>query len=253
MEINIEETYNEFFKIIDTHFTGERKNRIRSMHESFGERLAIAPASSYAHFHNAFPGGYMEHVIRVVKNSLTVYDMFVELGLKTSTFGPENIVFVALHHDLGKLGYPGEGNETYLPEPEEWWRKNRGRLYVVNEKVPFMTVQDRSLFLLQHFEIEMSIEEYIAIRIHDGLFDEINKPYYITSESAKLKSNLPYIIHTADLIASRFEYERWKSEKPVEPDVKPKKAYTKKPDTTKTMNNLSASSREAFDSIFGKS
>jgi hypothetical protein len=54
------------------------------------------------------------------------------------------------------------------------------------------------------------LNEYLAIKIHDGVYDDANKPYYIgfTLES-KMKSTLPLILHHADMMASRFEFERW--------------------------------------------
>ena len=44
-------------------------------------------------------------------------------------------LFVALNHDIGKMGFPGEGNETYLPNDSEWHRKNMGKIYKVNPGV----------------------------------------------------------------------------------------------------------------------
>jgi len=62
------------------------------------------------------------------------------------------------------------------------------------------------LYYLQKANIPVSENEYLAIKLHDGLYEEGNKPYYITfSEDTAIKSNLPYIIHQADLLASRIE------------------------------------------------
>ena len=41
----------------------------------------------------------------------------------------EELIFVALNHDIGKMGFPGEGNETYIPNDSEWHRKNLGKEY----------------------------------------------------------------------------------------------------------------------------
>jgi hypothetical protein len=43
-----------------------------------------------------------------------------------------------------------------------------------------MLIQDRSLFLLQKNRIEMSEKEFLAIKLHDGLYDDVNKPYYMS-------------------------------------------------------------------------
>jgi hypothetical protein len=72
-----------------------------------------------------------------------------------------------------------------------------------------MTVPDRGLWLLNQLNIEVSKNEYLAIKLHDGLYDESNKPYLISwAPETKLRTSLPYIIHQADLLAARVEFER---------------------------------------------
>jgi hypothetical protein len=119
------------------------------MHTGFGSRILTAPASSIDYYHNAFPGGYIDHVLRVVEFSMNLYNFYVENGMSVKGFTKENLVFVAMHHDLGKLGFPGEGREKYLPNDSEWHRKNLGKVYKHNENIPFALVQDLSLYLLQ--------------------------------------------------------------------------------------------------------
>lgn len=74
-----------------------------------------------------------------------------------------------------------------------------------------MLVQDRSLFTLQQNGIQVNEKEYLAIKLHDGLYDDVNKPYYISfNPDSKLRSNLVYILHQADFLASKIEYDTWK-------------------------------------------
>lgn len=199
----------------------ERFENIYQMHTSFGSRILTAPASSVDYYHNAFPGGYIDHVLRVVEMSMNLYNFYAENGLSVEGFTKENLVFVAMHHDLGKLGFQGEGREKYLPNDSEWHRKNLGKIYKYNENIPFSLVQDLSLYLLQKNGIEMCFEEFLAIKIHDGLYDDTNKPYFISrTESSGLRSNLPYIVHTADLMSSKHEYSMWKESKNPENEKK---------------------------------
>jgi hypothetical protein len=73
-----------------------------------------------------------------------------------------------------------------------------------------MLIPDRSLFLLQQRGIRVSLKEWFGIKLHDGLYDESNKPYFITyDKNSRLRSNLPYILHQADSIAAKVEYEQW--------------------------------------------
>ena len=74
----------------------------------------------------------------------------------------------------------------------------------------------------------------IAIKCTDGLYDESNKPYFISrSKDSKLKTNMPYVMHQADSMAARIEYEMWaKDDDTYTPPInqtpsKPKKAVSK--------------------------
>ena len=74
-----------------------------------------------------------------------------------------------------------------------------------------MTVTDRALFLLQHFGIVLSDNEYIGLRLTDGLYEEANKSYYIGySPERALRTNIAYILHQADMMATHIEYDFWK-------------------------------------------
>ena len=49
----------------------------------------------------------------------------------------------------------------------------------------------------------------VAIQTHDGLYDEANNKYlkaYMPEQ--KPRTSLPFILHQADLMASRIEFER---------------------------------------------
>jgi hypothetical protein len=49
----------------------------------------------------------------------------------------------------------------------------------------------------------------VAIQTHDGLYDEGNKKYLLNFQpEQKPRTCLPYILHQADLLASRVEFER---------------------------------------------
>mgnify|MGYP001418382341 CR=1 FL=1 len=122
-----------------------------------------------------------------------------------------------------------------------------GRLYKHNEKIPFTMVPDLSLFLLHKYNVNMSWNEYQAIKIHDGIYDDANKPYFISrSAQAKLKTNLPVILHHADHMASQIEYEQWRNHKNNSP--KPVSAKTKATKAT-AIKNLAEQNPEIDKSI----
>lgn len=203
----LSQNYEKFISIIDRYITGTRKEQLIQLYTDHAERLMLMPASSIDHYHNAFPGGYVDHVIRVVECALKLKEAWSGFGADIN-FTEEELVFAALNHDLGKIGT--EEAEQYIPNDSEWHRKNQGKMYKNNPDNPFMPVPDRSLFLLQQRGIQVSMNEYIAIKIHDGVYDDGNRPYYISSsKDAKLRSNMPIILHHADHMASRIEYEMW--------------------------------------------
>lgn len=203
----IQSNLEKFYSLIDNHISEPRKSKLLDLYKAQEEILVLAPASSKAAFHNSFPGGYVDHVIRVTEIALSIAKVWKGFGAKTETFTEEELVFSAINHDLGKLGLFGKAR--YLPNDSEWHVKNQGANYKPNGELPFLPVQDNSLFILQSAGIELSVNEYIAIKIHDGLYDDANKAYLISGQNeSKLRSCLPMILHQADIAASRIEWEK---------------------------------------------
>lgn len=203
----IKSNLEKFYSLVDNYISEPRKTKLLDLYKAQEEILVLAPASSKASFHNSFPGGYIDHVIRVTELALSIAKVWKVYGAKTETFTEEELAFSAINHDLGKLGLFGKAR--YLPNDSEWHVKNQGANYKPNGELPFLPVQDNSLFILQSAGIELSVNEYIAIKIHDGLYDDANKAYLISGQNeSKLRSCLPMILHQADIAASRIEWER---------------------------------------------
>ena len=202
----IQQNLETFYGIIEKYIKEPRAMKLFALYQKQEDILAFAPASSKASFHNSFPGGYVDHVIRVVEAALVVRDSWEKMGAAIN-FTEEELVFSALNHDLGKLGL--DGKPRYIPNDSEWHIKNQGANYKPNAELPFLPVQDNSLFILQNEGIQLTVNEYIAIKIHDGLYDDGNKPFLISGQNeSKLRTSLPLILHQADMMASRVEWER---------------------------------------------
>ena len=224
-----------------------RKDQLNKMYDDFEDRIAMMPASSMAHFHNAFAGGYIDHVLRVMECTETLYNTWESSGADMSGYTKEELMFAAMHHDLGKVGFPGDGNEVYQIETSDWHRKNMGRLYKHNENIPFTMVPDLSIWLLQKYEVSMSWNEYQAIKIHDGMYDDSNKPYFVArSEKAKLKTNMAIILHHGDHMAAQIEYERWRNHKAGTPNPVSSKSKATK---STAMKNLAENNPNIGNSI----
>lgn len=201
----LEKNYNQFLTIVEKCISSPRKEKILEMLDDIGEEMAVAPASGKNWYHGAYAGGYLVHVLKVVTAAMKVKKLFESLG-GTVDFIDEELIFSALFHDLGKIGNGEQPN--YLPQDSEWHRKNQGSVYKNNPKIDFMLVPDRSLYMLQKYGIQVNQKEYIAILVHDGLYEETNKPYFISfSPDSKFKSNLPRVLHTADMLAAAAEFD----------------------------------------------
>jgi hypothetical protein len=204
------ENYEKFRKLINQTFTGERLEALNKMYDHFEERMIYTPASSVEHYHNAFPGGYVDHVLRVTRNALKVYDLWQDLGMIMEEFDKETLIFVALHHDLGKLGTPSE--DLYIKNDSEWHVKNQGKIYKTNPNIHWMNLNDRTMYNLQYFGVKYTEEEMIGMRLTDGLYDDNNKEYYIKfNNDDRLATSIPFIMHTADQMAAIYENKRWET------------------------------------------
>jgi hypothetical protein len=210
-EKQLVKNYENFIAQLSTYFSGDRLSKLQKLYDEneYGYRLMTAPASSKEHFHNAYVGGYLDHINNVLTTSFDVCNLYKHRG-GTIDFTDEELAFSAIHHDLGKLGDKEQG-EYYLPQDSDWHRTNKGEIYKFNPDLQYMDVTDRSLFILQQYGIVCTWKETLAIKLSDGLYHEANVPYLKSySSDHELKTNLPRIIHIGDYISCRCEWDQWK-------------------------------------------
>ena len=203
----IQSNWDKHLKIVDA-YIGERKDNVLKMLEHMSETYIMAPASGKSWHHNAFAGGYVDHVNRVVQYALKQHNLYEEMG-GTVDYTEEELVFSALFHDLGKLG---DGDrENYIPQTDKWRQDKLSEMYTYNPDLDFMLIPDRSLFILQKFGIKVSQKEFLAIRLHDGVYDKANEAYFFSNvESSRQKTSIVSVLHSADFLASKIEYDIWK-------------------------------------------
>ena len=102
-----------------------------------------------------------------------------------------------------------EENESYIPQTDQWRKDKLGEDYMHNKAIPFASVPDRGLYLLQSHGIKYTFNEMLAIQTHDGLYDEANTKYLKSfMPETKPRTCLPFILHQADMMAARIEFER---------------------------------------------
>ena len=244
-KLSADEIQNNWVKLIDTiegFISDDRKPQLLKFYEDFKDRMMFAPASAKGHYHNAMPGGYVEHVLHIISHSLELKQVWEKNGAMIN-FTDEELVFAAMHHDLGKIG--DLDNEYYIPQTSDWHRTNRGEIYTHNPDLSYMKVPDRGLWLLQHYGIKVTEKEYIGIKLTDGLYDEANKSYLMSyNPDWSLRSNMAYILHQADMMATHIEYDQWKRG-----NNKSEPVNTKVPKDTKEQKKVD-DLKSKFDELF---
>ena len=94
----IQTNWNTLIEIIDSYIGDGRRDNLLKMYDDFKDRMMFAPASAKDAFHNAMPGGYVEHILHIVSHSLELKQLWEKNGAE-SNFPDEELVFAALHDD----------------------------------------------------------------------------------------------------------------------------------------------------------
>ena len=88
----IQSNWEIFLNNIEVHITGERKQKLLDFYKKYEERIMLMPAAHKKEYHNAFPGGYVMHIINVTESCLKIAKLWEEMGA-TPDWTEENIVF----------------------------------------------------------------------------------------------------------------------------------------------------------------
>lgn len=173
--------------------TGDHRSaQIEALIDHFGNRFVLCPASSKKQLHAAYPGGLIDHSLRVLKNATRMIKVAPDVY---GDLSDESVVFATLFHDLGKLG--DLQNERYLVQDNDYYRK-KGNVYEVNQDLS-PAVTHASLFLLQHFSVHMTYDEWEAILLADGTITPDGHEYSMRER------NLTLLVHQADRLSCSQE------------------------------------------------
>jgi hypothetical protein len=185
----IEANWKKFRSLISK--LGDRSQTALNLVDSLGERLCLCPASSRTQYHNAFPGGLVDHSLRVLGNALKLTNAF------DWELPKDSLIIGTLFHDLGKVG--NESADYYIQQNDGWRADKLGEEYKHNDELPYMTVPERGVYLCNHFGLKLTHDETLAIRLNDGWILNENKPYCLKEPL------LAHVVMTADYIATMQE------------------------------------------------
>jgi len=190
---HIETNWKRFYALCGK--LGDRSESVIAMLDELDERLCLCPGSAKRDYHGAFPGGLVDHSLRVL-NNLVILNKSYDWRLSK-----DSMIITALFHDLGKIGMPGKDsdNDFYRPQIDTWRKEKMGEEYSYNNALLYMTTPDRTVFVLQHYGVKLSPDEAIAIKLNDGFVLQENRPYCLKI------SPLVFGLMTADYISTMEE------------------------------------------------
>ena len=116
-----------------------------------GVEIIDAPASTRTDINNAFPGGLIDHILKVTKYCVSLNEVIPE----AQKLDLSSLIKVAMIHQLGKVNL-----FVKLDSP---WHNERGMMYEFNDKLVSMKVGERSAYLALSNGVELTDVEYQAI------------------------------------------------------------------------------------------
>ena len=150
---------------------------LNSLLDAMGERICMAPASMRSASPGAYPGGLIEQALQVTSTMRKLHDSVYKKGGTSCEVA--SILKVGLLHDIGRVG---DLESDFLVEQDsDWHREKLGQMYKYNEDADKMSVSHRTLYLLQHFGVCLSKEEWLAIQLASGSHFEENR-FYVGDE-----------------------------------------------------------------------
>ena len=112
----IQSNWSQFEFNIKHYIKGERADKLWEFYKKHEERFVMMPASHKNQYHNCFPGGYVDHVNRVVEAAVKLDTVWRDMGM-VDTYTLEELVFAAINHDLGKFG--DENHASYIEQTDQ--------------------------------------------------------------------------------------------------------------------------------------
>ena len=183
MEDLSEQIISQYQKYISILSKVCNKESVEMVAEHFGERLVLSPRG-LKDLEGGNPGELISFSLRV---ATAIKSLSSQMSAST-----KSLVKVSLLHELGRLGDLEES--LYLEQDSDWHRERLGQNYKYNEKCSKMGVAHRTLWLLNHFGIKLTRDEYLAILTSQGLhlnenqfygYDSVKNPTIIALQAAR--------------------------------------------------------------------
>jgi hypothetical protein len=163
----------------------ERKTQFAALIDHLENDTVYLTTPASIKYHLNRENGLLEHSVNVAETLLKLK------GMLAPEISDESCVIVALLHDLGKAGVPG--NPQYLDNEPSEKQKRYGypasTPYRFNTDLVQLSVPVRSLYLILPY-LPLSEEEAQAIIYHDGQYVDDNRS--VAAKEEKLTLLLQY-------------------------------------------------------------
>lgn len=148
----------------------DRKEEFDRLIEFMENETEFLTAPASTRFHLSKEGGLLEHSVNVCENMLRIKHALAP-GIDD-----ESCVIVALIHDLGKVGMPGQPQyiKNKPTEKQQRYGYQASVPYSFNNNLTYLSVPVRSIYLALPY-IHLSEEEVQAVIYHDGQYVDDNK------------------------------------------------------------------------------
>lgn len=165
MERNIEELWNKYNGLL-----GRLSDHgINMLLKEQGQRIAECTFNTKSSEAFTGPGGLIEFSLSVAQSARNLNN---SLDLSCPV---KSIFLTSLLADIGRIG--DLENDTYIVQDSDWHRDKLGQMYKWNEECDKMSMTHKTLFLLQHYGIRLTREEWLAIQLSSGMHNEENRFY----------------------------------------------------------------------------
>lgn len=182
------------------------KEKVRSRKEAFDSLMhfvetqtAYLSAPASVKYHLCREQGLLEHSVNVAETLLRLRETLMP------TLSEESCVIVALLHDLGKAGAPGQPQyiENLPSEKQQRYGYPANTPFRFNTELTYLSVPIRSLYLILPY-LPLTQEEVQAIAYHDGQYVQENKG--VAAKESELTLLLQYADNWSGFAVERVEH-----------------------------------------------
>lgn len=125
----------------------------KELEDFLGEDFYVSPASPALDMYGAYPGGLLDHLLKVCKYSIGVNELLPE----TIKIDKETIIKTVFLTQIGKTF-------LYKQNTSEWHIKNQGKMYEYrDDEMVVMTIGERSAMYVMKYGVQLTEEQYQAI------------------------------------------------------------------------------------------